>query len=249
MSNKVKSLASGGCVSHTGEVPNAEMLAAMGVQSFSTENATPQVRTTPGRRITQATTKKQQPLLAGPSEGRFPALLKKLVGKDLIHQYIEFAELPLGKGKNRQLTQALEGQVLVVQEADLLQTRKVIPDLATWSQCLALYVAVLPPHQLGRIAHFMAYQAMIAKTSMKYKWPVWIVYDQNFWQEVAGATQSWAKVDPSIYAVCFTGHGAQQGHTTEAARGAICQKFKETANLGSNADISTSAAPAKSSTQ
>ena len=210
------SLASG---THAGEVPNAEMLAAMGVQSFSTENATPQVRTTPGRRITQATTKKQQPLLAGPSEGRFPALLKKLVGKDLIHQYIEFAELPPGKGKNRQLTQALEGKVLVVQT-------KVIPDLATWSQCFALYVAVLPPHQLGRIAHFMEYQAMIAKTSMKYKWPVWIVYDQNFRQEVAGATQSWAKVDPSIYAVCFTGHGAQQGHTTEAARGAICQNSR-----------------------
>ncbi len=211
------SLASG---THAGEVPNAEMLAAMGVQSLfygecnPTSEGHPRQEDNAGNNQEAATPSQLVQVRAG-----FPALLKKLVGKDLIHQYIEFAELPPGKGKNRQLTQALEGKVLVVQT-------KVIPDLATWSQCFALYVAVLPPHQLGRIAHFMEYQAMIAKTSMKYKWPVWIVYDQNFRQEVAGATQSWAKVDPSIYAVCFTGHGAQQGHTTEAARGAICQNSR-----------------------
>ncbi len=110
---------------------------------------------------------------------------KKVVERILSNQYVEFAELPPAKGKSRQLTQSLEGQVLVVQAADLLQTRKVIPDLATWSQCFALYVAVLAPHQPGRIADFMAYQAMIAKTSMKYRCPAWIVYDQNFRQEVS----------------------------------------------------------------
>ena len=34
----------------------------------------------------------------------------------------------------------------------------------------------------------------------------WIVYDQNFRQEVADMqNKQWAKVDPSIYAQCFTG--------------------------------------------
>ena len=52
----------------------------------------------------------------------------------------------------------------------------------------------------------MAYQTMIARASQKYHWPSWVVYDQNFRQEAAGnPTQSWAKVDLSIYTQCFTG--------------------------------------------
>ena len=52
----------------------------------------------------------------------------------------------------------------------------------------------------------MAYMAIIAKSSQKYKWPSWVIYDQNFRMEIAGnPTHSWAKVDPSLYAQCFTG--------------------------------------------
>ena len=96
--------------------------------------------------------------------------------------------------------------MLVVQAAYLLQSRKVIPDSATWSQCFALYVAILAPAQPERVQDLMAYQAIIAKASSKYRWPSWVVYDQNFRLEVAGnPDQPWAKVDPSIYALSFTG--------------------------------------------
>lgn len=37
------------------------------------------------------------------------------------------------EGEDRPIPQLLEGQVIVVQEADLVQTRKVIPDLAKWT--------------------------------------------------------------------------------------------------------------------
>ena len=54
-----------------------------------------------------------------------------------------------------------------------------------------------------RMPQLMAYQTIIAKAS---QWPSWVVYDQNFRQEAAGNLhQSWARVDPSIYAQCFTG--------------------------------------------
>ena len=44
-----------------------------------------------------------------------------------------------------------------------------------------------------------------AKASLKYKWPSWIVYDQNFRQETADkGLMNWAQVDPSIYTQCFT---------------------------------------------
>ena len=67
------------------------------------------------------------------------ALPKKLVKKIKANEYIDFTELPPAKGKSRPVPQSLEGQVLVVQAADLLQARKIIPDLATWLQCFALY--------------------------------------------------------------------------------------------------------------
>ena len=66
------------------------------------------------------------------------------------------------------------------------------------SRCLA-------PQQSGRIADLMAYQTIIAKASMKCRWPAWLVCDQNFRQDMAGSPQPWGKVDPSLYAMCFTG--------------------------------------------
>lgn len=86
-----------------------------------------------------------------------------------------------------------------------MNTCKTIPDLATWCQCFAVYVAALAPEEPSRLADLMVYQSLIARASQKYKWPSWVVYDQNFRQEAAGnISQAWAKVDPSIYAQCFT---------------------------------------------
>lgn len=128
---------------------------------------------------------------------------KKLAAKILAN---DFAELPPAKGKGKPMPQSLEGQIIVVQAADLLQTRKIIPDFATWVQCFSLYAAMLASKFPEKIQELMAYQTTIAKASQKYRWPSWVVYDQNFRQEAAGnPTQSWAKVDPSIYAQCFTG--------------------------------------------
>ena len=111
--------------------------------------------------------------------------------------YIDFSDLPPAKGRGRQAPQVLEGQVVVVQAADLVQSRRIIPDLATWTQCYALYVTVLTQSQPERLPELMAYQSLIAKTSLKYKWPAWVVYDQYFRSEMAGKVdQSWARVDP-----------------------------------------------------
>ena len=134
------------------------------------------------------------------------ALPKKAVGKILAFEYVDFNEFPPAKGKNRSVPQTLEGQVVVVQAVDLVQTKKLILDLETWIQCFSLFAATLLPHHPGRLAELMAYQSIIAKASARYKWPSWIIYDQSFQQDVeSNPSQSWAKVEPSTYALCFTG--------------------------------------------
>ncbi len=113
---------------------------------------------------------------------------------------------PPAKGKGRPSPQAGEGQIVVLHAADLAPSKKAIPDLATWLQCFSLYVAVVAAKQPGKVADLMAYQVLITKASQSYRWPSWLVYDQSFRQEMAGKKdQTWAKVDPSIYALCFFG--------------------------------------------
>ena len=72
-----------------------------------------------------------------------PALPKKLVDKIEAGEYIDFTELPPARGKSRSILPKVEGQVQVVQAMDLLQSRRVIPDLATWLQWFAIYAAVI----------------------------------------------------------------------------------------------------------
>ena len=51
------------------------------------------------------------------------AVPKKLVAKILANEYIDFTDLPPAKGKSRPVPHSFEGQVVVVQAADLLQAR------------------------------------------------------------------------------------------------------------------------------
>ena len=93
---------------------------------------------------------------------------KKLVDKILAGEYVDFAELPPARGKARAVPQALEGQIVVDQAADLLQSRHVIPDLATWMQCYAIFTAVIASKNPARLLDLMAYMIIIAKASQNF---------------------------------------------------------------------------------
>ena len=152
----------------TGVTVSGQIIEALsrlgGVEEIATETATPRAVKTS--------------VVLGPG---LAALPKKTVEKILADVYVDFSEFPPAKGKSRALPQLQDGQIVVVQSADLMQARKLIPDLATWTQCFSLFC-------------------------MRYKWPSWVIYDQSFRQHLEGnPEQSWGKVDPSAYALCFTG--------------------------------------------
>ena len=53
--------------------------------------------------------------------------------------------------------------------------------------------------------------SLIAKCSLKYKWPSWVVYGLNFYQDAAEVgLKDWSKVEPSTYTPCFTGTAISQ---------------------------------------
>ena len=134
-----------------------------------------------------------------------PAVPLKLAERIWARKFVDFCELPPAKGRAKPVTGSMEGQLILVQAADLYQTKKLIPDLATWSQCFALFTATIAVKQPKRIPDLLTYMATIAKASQKYRWPLWLVYDQNFRQAAEAGNWNWSKIDPSIYALCFNG--------------------------------------------
>ena len=131
------------------------------------------------------------------------SLSKKLVDRIVSGQYVDFSELPPAKGRTRSLPNAEEGHIVIIRAEDLAGSKKMIPDLATWLQCFCIYATIITEHEPARTKSLLAYATIISKASLKYAWPSWVVYDQNFRQEAAdSANKDWAKVDPSIYTQC-----------------------------------------------
>ena len=152
-----------------------------------------------------STLSKSQATKLVPTAPGLLALPKKLVERIVAGQYVDFTELPPAKGRTRALPSSEEGHIVVIRAEDLAGCRKLIPDLATWLQCFCIYAAVIAEHEPDRTKSLFAYASTIAKASSKYKWPSWLVYDQNFRQEAADSgSKDWARVDPSIYKQCFT---------------------------------------------
>lgn len=152
--------------------------------------------------------------LAGPSIASLPMIVpapnlppitRKMADHIIAGHFVDFAEFPPAKGRSR-VRPSIEGPVVVVQASELYQSKRLITDLATWSQCFAIYAAVVSTQFPERSASLWAYMANIAKASARYKWPSWVIYDLNFRQQaaVAGLTD-WSKIDPSLYSECFNG--------------------------------------------
>ena len=118
-----------------------------------------------------------------------PLLAKKLAESILAGNYVDFAELPPAKGCCK-LLQSTEGQLVLIHAADLLQSKRLIPDLATWCQCFAIFAADVTSRHPERTASLMAYLAAITKASTRYKWTSWIVYDLNYRQNAADTGQT-----------------------------------------------------------
>ena len=66
-----------------------------------------------------------------PTGDGLPALSKKCIEKILVGDFVDLADLPPARGKVKAIPSASEGQIVMVQAADLMEHRKLIPDLAT----------------------------------------------------------------------------------------------------------------------
>ena len=123
-------------------------------------------------------------LLISLSEG-LPLIPKKMLEKIQAGEYIDFSDLPPAKGRAKSLPPHWEGHILVVQLKDLEGKKRLIPDFQTWAQCFAMYAAALVMRYPDKFGPLMSYMSDMAKNARKYKWPSWVVYDQNIRMHMA----------------------------------------------------------------
>ena len=135
-----------------------------------------------------------------------PTLQRKVVDRILNWEYIDFNDLPPARG-NTKLSPTVPPNVVLIQSAEAMSgQRKLIPDLTTWMQCFSIYTSVLATKHVEYIPELLAYSRDIIRASRQFKWPSWVIYDATYRRHMAETGQrDWSKVDPSIYARCFTG--------------------------------------------
>ena len=135
-----------------------------------------------------------------------PPLSKKLVEKIFSWEYVDFTELPPARGLSKP-HHTPGPNILLVQTAESIQgQKKIMPDLHTWMQCFSIYVSVLAIKFPQHVPELLAYSREIMRASRQLKWPSWVIYDTSYRRHMAEIGQrDWSKVDPSIYARCFTG--------------------------------------------
>ena len=144
-----------------------------------------------------------------------PSVPAKVKEKILAGEYIDFTELPPAKGKALlpSTLSSSEGSLLLINSADLHQHKRFISDLGVWIQCFAIYMGIICSQHPHRLPDLLGYMCQISRASQRYKWPSWVVFDQNFRQLVAdqGLT-SLAHLDTTLYTQCFSGQ-AKEGQS------------------------------------
>ncbi len=153
---------------------------------------------------------KKQPRDSGgdwePTGKNMPAIPRRVVEKIKRGQYVDFSVLPPAAGSTRATPSHLEGDLVVIRAEDLARSRKLIPDIGVWLQCYVLWMSVALKEEPSRAQEFLAYAFLIAKCSKSFRWPSWILYDQEFRQARAGDRSSrWDEIDACLYTRMFTG--------------------------------------------
>ncbi len=127
-----------------------------------------------------------------------PALEKTLVELILSDQFVDLTDIPPAKGRSPAASKLLEGQILLVQPADFLQTKRLIPDFPTW---LHFYTAVLLSKFPVRAPSLLLYKKNVAYLSQRFRWPSWVVYVN---QEAADlARYDWSQIDYGLQTIAL----------------------------------------------
>ena len=126
-----------------------------------------------------------------------PPVPARLVARILRHEFVEMHEL---------LPEFWHDQKDGGKTSDKAKAKKRALDLTVWLQCFAVYVGVLGPKFPPEVPELMAYMISIIQASQEYEGAAWAAYDAAYRRQAAAQGRTgWSQINPSLYAICFTG--------------------------------------------
>ena len=141
-----------------------------------------------------------------------PPVPGRLVDRIRRWEYIEMCELlpelladqKGGDGAGKQMSRA--------------KGRKRVQEIAVWLQCFAVFVGVVAKFEPDVVPGLMAYMVSIIRASQEYEGAAWVAYDAAFRRQVAATGQrDWARINSSLYTICFTGKARKSPRCLSAA--------------------------------
>ena len=130
-----------------------------------------------------------------------PPVPRALVDKIVAWRFIEMSEM------------LLEYWVLGKDDNDPKKAKAKRPKRITvfhmWLQCFTTYAGILGQHHPAFIPELMAYITTISTAVQDFDGQAWVRYDTAYRRWVAASGNlRWSSVNPSIYAMCFTGRAS-----------------------------------------
>lgn len=133
-----------------------------------------------------------------------PPLSHWLVEKIKAGEHVDFSELPLAKRKSHTSSQNWDVRTLLLQVQQTENPRCLILDFPAWAQRFALFATVTASHQPSMVADLMAYTVEMTKHPKRFQWSSWVIYDQNFCQEmITRPGLVWLRADSVIFLHTF----------------------------------------------
>lgn len=130
-------------------------------------------------------------------EGMAP-VPKKLAEKIWKWEFVEMSEM-VAESWSQKLDEPSAGLVAVNRR------RRPVTELIPWVQCFATYISVMSRRFPESVPELLAYMTGIIRASREYG-PAWTQYHSAFRrQAVSTGNRIWSRINPSLYAVCFTG--------------------------------------------
>lgn len=172
-------------------------------------------------------------------------------------EYVDFYDLPLARGALKEDLPATEEGRLVVYKSleSSTQQRRLVPDLATWVCCYAIYCYWVIEKHPEKAQELLAYMVTIVSASQQFTWPSWAYYDRAFRMEASmNPYRSWWKTRSELYSQWFTGqtknkegwcrHCLQPEHCSDQ-----CPYERPNQTSGSNGGSSSSSKSSEESQQ
>ena len=139
-----------------------------------------------------------------------PAIPLKVVEKIHNWKYVDFSEFPPAKVRGK--TASVESQGATV----MVRAKKLVTDFTTWARCYDILMLVACRKHPARWEDLLAYRYHIAGAAIKFGWPHWVAYDDNFREAIEGDhSRLWAQGDPVLFTTCLAGMGAGQAGGAE----------------------------------